>query len=67
MGGVHKTDPVGGFIGFGLFVIVVAILLEDWIAFRVQLRLQCLVHNLLVMARHSRAQKESQGPTRAAG
>ena len=34
---------------------------------RVQLRLQCLVHNLLVVARHARAPKEEQEQQRLAG
>ena len=34
---------------------------------RAQLRLQCLVHNLLVVARHARAPKEEQEQQRLAG
>jgi transposase len=34
---------------------------------RAQLRLQCLVHNLLVVARHARAQEEEQEQKRLAG
>jgi transposase len=34
---------------------------------RAQLRLQCLVHNLLVVARHARAQEEEQVQKRLAG
>jgi transposase len=34
---------------------------------RAQLRLQCLVHNLLVVARHARASREEQGQKRLAG
>ena len=34
---------------------------------RVQFRLQCLVHNLLVVARHARARNEEQEQKRAAG